>query len=601
MANNAKDLPLNLAALANADPVATIEAIYDRIAAAGDDGVWINRVSRADALERACAVRNMPPGPLRGVPFAVKDNIDVAGLPTTAACPDFAYTAERSATAVRRLEAAGAIVIGKTNLDQFATGLVGTRTPYGVSRNPFDARYIPGGSSSGSAVAVATGLVSFALGTDTAGFGRVPAGFNNIVGLKPTRGLISCAGVVPACRSLDCVSVFALTVEDAATVMAAAGGPDAADPFSREITPRPALASGNLRVGVPAEADLVFDGDPLAAAAFDDAVARLSALGTSVERFDMAPFRETAALLYSGPWVAERLAVVAEFLAKSPDSFHPITRQIIEGGARFSAVDTFRALYRLEELRRQAGTVWQGFDVLMMPTSPTIYTLAQIAAEPIRHNSMLGTYTNFVNLLDLCALAVPNGMRPDGLPTGITFLAPADSDALLTRLGKTFHGAVGGAMGATGIALDDAPADDGTVSEAGSVSLAVVGAHLSGEPLNPHLLRLGARLARCCATSPEYRLYALAEAGPLARPGMLRDDTGGAPIEVEVWSLSEAAFGSLVAKVPPPLCIGTVTLEDGATVRGFLCEPHGIQGAEEITRFGGWRAFRRANGTVPSV
>jgi len=596
MADNAKDVPLHLAALADADPAATIEAVYDRIAARGDDGVWIDRVARADALARARAVRDLPPHPLRGVPFAVKDNIDVAGLKTTAACPDFAYVASRTATAVQRLEAAGAILIGKTNLDQFATGLVGTRTPYGVSRNPFDARYIPGGSSSGSAVAVAAGLVSFALGTDTAGSGRVPAGFNNIVGLKPTRGRISCAGVVPACRSLDCVSILALTVEDAAAVLNAAAGPDADDPYSREVAPLPALRPDALRIGVPAPADLVFDGDALAAAAFEQALARLAALGAIVQRIDMTPFRETAELLYSGPWVAERLAAVAEFLISSPQSFHPVTRQIIEGGARFSAVDTFRALYRLEALRGRAAAVWQGCDVLMVPTSPTIYTLEQVAEQPIARNSSLGTYTNFVNLLDLCALAVPNGLRPDGLPTGVTFIAPAGGEAMLGRMGSAFHRLVGGDLGASGIPLAAAP--PGPAADDAAVSLAVVGAHLSGEPLNPQLLRLGARLARRCATSPDYRLYALPESGPLARPGLVRDDTGGGPIEVEVWSLSEAAFGSLAARVPPPLCIGTVVLEDGAAVRGFLCEPHGLHGAEEITRFGGWRAYRRASGAA---
>ena len=598
MADNAKDVPLHLAALVDADPVTTIEAVYDRIAARGEDGVWISRVARGDALARARAVRDLPPHPLRGVPFAVKDNIDVAGLATTAGCPDFAYDATRTAAAVQRLEAAGAILIGKTNLDQFATGLVGTRTPYGVSRNPFDARYIPGGSSSGSAVAVAAGLVSFALGTDTAGSGRVPAGFNNIVGLKPTRGRISCAGVVPACRSLDCVSILALTVEDAAAVLAAAGGLDADDPYSREVAPLPARSPDTLRIGVPATADLVFDGDALAAAAFEQALARLAALGATVQRIDMTPFRETAELLYSGPWVAERLAAVAEFLATKPQAFHPVTRQIIESGARFSAVDTFRALYRLEELRGRAAAVWQGCDALMVPTSPTIYTLEQVAEQPIARNSTLGTYTNFVNLLDLCALAVPNGMRADGLPTGVTFIAPAGGEAMLGRLGSAFHRLAGGNLGASGIRLAAAPAGPPAADE-GAVSLAVVGAHLSGEPLNPHLLRLGARLARSCATSPDYRLYALPESGPLARPGLLRDATGGGPIEVEVWSLSEAAFGSLAARVPPPLCIGTVVLEDGATVRGFLCEPHGLQGAEEITRFGGWRAFRRANGAAP--
>jgi allophanate hydrolase len=442
-------------------PTDVIRAVYGRLDRF--DHVWITKVPQEQALARAAEVERTGRGlPLSGVPFAVKDNIDVAGLPTTAACKEFAYSPEKTATAVHRLIQAGAILVGKTNLDQFATGLVGTRSPYGPVHNPFDKRYISGGSSSGSAVAVATGMVSFALGTDTAGSGRVPAGLNNIVGFKPTRGLVSCAGVLPACRTLDCVSVLALTCADSRAVLQVIKGYDRADPYSRPETdkldlfpPRPA----RFRFGVPQGEELNFFGDQESPALFARAVPLLQSLGGQRVAIDFAPFRETARLLYEGPWVAERLAALKDFYAKHADAFLPVTRRIIGGGARYSAVDAFEAFYRLQQLKSQAAGEWARIDVLVVPTTGTVYTLDQIEADPIQLNSNLGYYTNFVNLMDLCALALPCGFRKNGVPFGVTLIAPALADGLLCALGIEFQARLGGRLGATRHVLPARKAD----------------------------------------------------------------------------------------------------------------------------------------------
>ena len=447
--------------------VAVADAVLDRIAAAGDDRVWIHRPPDDELRDRAAALDARHAAgeamPLYGLPFAVKDNIDVAGWPTTAGCPEFAYTPEHSATVVDRLTDAGALPVGKTNLDQFATGLVGVRSPYGTSRNPFDPRFIPGGSSSGSAVAVASGLVSFALGTDTAGSGRVPAAFNNIVGLKPTRGALSTSGVVPACRSLDCGSIFALCAGDAAAVFDVAAAFDAADPFSRRRLP--ATIEGDpagLRFAVPRAADLEFFGDAAAERIFSDAVARLEALGARPIEVDISPLLEVARLLYEGPWVAERYAAIAEFIEARRGAMHPITRQIIEAGAAPSAVDAFRAFYRLRQLARDVAPMWDDAEILMTPTAATIYTVAEIESDPVGRNGNLGYYTNFMNLLDLCGVAVPAGFRDDGLPLGVTLAAPAGNDAMLCRLADALHRAAGVTLGATGAALPPPGAFDDT-------------------------------------------------------------------------------------------------------------------------------------------
>ena len=526
------------------------------------------------------------------MPFAIKDNIDLAGVPTTAACPAFASTPTESAPVVQRLLDAGAIPVGKVNLDQFATGLVGVRSPYGVPRNPFRADIIPGGSSSGSAVAVAAGLVSFALGTDTAGSGRIPAGLNNLVGLKPTKGANSTRGVVPACRSLDCVSVFALTCADAGAVQRVIEGFDPADAYSRRRAPTPPWPT-RPRVGVPAANELHFDGDAESAQLFAAALARLSTLGAQTVEIDFAPFREAAALLYQGPWVAERWAALRDFHARQPDAFFPVTGQIVQAAEKLGAADAFAGFHRLAELARRTAAEWEKMDVLLVPTAPRPYTLAEVATDPTGPNSRLGTYTNFVNLLDLSALAVPAGRRDDGVPWGVTFIAPAWREPDLLVLGAKWQTDVGGHLGATGIPLPTPRAADFAAPRTGgTVRLAVVGAHLSGLPLNHQLTDLGARLVWTGTTAPRYRLFALPNTVP-PKPGLVRVDAEGAAIALEVWELTTAAFGSFVAAVPPPLCIGTVMLASGEAVKGFLCEPAALTGAEDITRHGGWRAYLR--------
>jgi allophanate hydrolase len=572
-------------------PTQLVDDVLRRIAAHADPAVWIHLLSRDELLAHARRVEARDPAaqPLYGVPFAIKDNIDLAGVPTTAACPEFAYTPAESAPVVQRLLDAGAIPLGKTNLDQFATGLVGVRSPHGVPRNPFRADVIPGGSSSGSAVAVAAGLVSFSLGTDTAGSGRVPAGLNNLVGLKPTKGALSTRGVVPACRSLDCVSIFALACADAAEVQRIAEGFDSADAFSRA---RPLLSTfaSAPRIGVPAARDLQFFRDAEAEKLFHDSLARVTALGAQLVEIDFAPFSETATLLYQGPWVAERWAALRAFHQKHADAFFPVTRKIVEGAANLTAADTFEGFYKLAALARRAATEWEKMDALMLPTAPRPYTVADLAADPLGPNTRLGTYTNFVNLLDLSALAVPAGLRSDGIPWGVTFIAPAWRDADLLALGARWHTDVGGNLGATTHPLPPlTPFISTSVSD--TVRLAVVGAHLSGLPLNHQLTDRGAHLVWTGQTTPIYRLYALPNTAP-PKPGLVRVAADGAAIALEVWELSTVAFGSFVAAVPPPLCIGTVALSTGENVKGFLCEPSAFNGADDITRFGGWRAYR---------
>jgi allophanate hydrolase len=574
-------------------PAETVARSYQRIRDHNDPAIFISLRDEKDAIaeaERLAARKDAGELPLLGVPVAVKDNIDVLGMPTTAACPAFSYSPSYDATAVARLRAAGAIPIGKTNLDQFATGLVGVRSPYGIPKNPLRGELLPGGSSSGSAVAVAAGLVPLALGTDTAGSGRVPALLNNIVGLKPSLGMISTAGVVPACRTLDCVSIFSLTVDDAVTALAAMTGPDGADPFSRDrplgaITAQPT----NLRLGVPRSGQLIFFGDKAQDAAYRDALKRLASLGATLVEFDMEPFYETARLLYEGPWVAERYLVIRNLLASSPDAIHPVTREIIAPGARLTAAETFSALYRLQGVRKIAERILSNFDAMVLPTAPTVYTTAQVLADPVLLNSRLGTYTNFVNLLDLCGLALPASFRPDGLPFGITLLAPAGRDALLASIGRVFHADTGLDVGANAIAqppLAALPARAG----GDDIAIAVVGAHLSGMALNGELKALSGRLVETAITAPDYKLYALDTMPP--KPGMLRVEAStGTGIELEIWALSASAFGKFVAAIPPPLSIGTIRLADGRNVKGFLVEPAALDGARDISAFGGWRAF----------
>lgn len=570
---------------------------------------WIHRVPEARLLERARALDTwlahrgdalLPP--LFGVPFVVKDNIDVAGLPTTAGCPDFAYVPDRSARAVEKLLEAGALLIGKTNLDQFATGLVGTRSPYGACRNPRNPDYIAGGSSAGSAIAVACGAATFSLGTDTAGSGRVPAALNNLVGLKPSRGAVSNRGVFPACRSLDCVSIFSLSCEDAATVFRVIAEYDEADPFARRLRPPQAPRwpeqRSHFRYAVPREMDLEFFGDAGAATCFRTAVARLEALGGKRREIDFSAFREASRLLYEGPWIAERFLSVRDFLVTHPESVMSPTAEIIARGQGISAADAFASYYRLKRLRRDIASVWSEVDCLLTPTVPTTYRLDEIAAEPVASNSRLGYYTNFMNLLDLCAYAVPAGFLESGQAFGVTLSAPAFHEHVLFPVASALQRAGGLPVGASDRLLP--PSADAFTLEAASlgvrppesVLLAVCGAHMEGLPLNHQLTQIGATLHRRTRTAPRYRLYHLHGFDP-ARPGMVRD-AAGTSIEVEVWAVPSAALGGFVDGVPAPLTIGSVELESGDVVKGFLCEGHVLGAATDISDTGGWRQYLAA-------
>ncbi|MBB6143385.1 allophanate hydrolase [Silvibacterium bohemicum] len=577
-------------------PVALVEEIYDRIEADGLHPVWISLVPKTENLARAqelASAGSVDTLPLFGMPFAVKDNIDVAGLPTTAGCPAYAYQPVTTATAVQRLLDAGAILIGKTNLDQFATGLVGTRSPHGACSSVFNPLYISGGSSSGSAVAVAKGLVSFSLGTDTAGSGRVPAAFNQIVGLKPTRGALSTTGVVPACRTLDCVSIFAETCADAAKVFSTAQAFDAVDSYSRDsktMSPR-AWDITSFRFGVPRPEQLEFFGDSDSAISFAKSIQSLETLGGTKVEIDFAPFRAAANLLYSGAWVAERLAAIGSFLSDHASEIDPTVYKIIAGAERFTAVDAFQATYKLEELRRVTAKVWDVIDLLLLPTVPRTYTIAEVQAAPIETNTNLGYYTNFVNLLDLAAVAAPAGLKSSGLPFGVSLIAPAFSEASLLLTADSLHRKLTATISASARKLSETPALEAQKRPPETMPIAVVGAHLTGQPLNWQLTERHGKLLATTKTSREYRLYALPNSTP-AKPGLLYEPGFEGPgIEVEVWALPIETVGSFLAMIPPPLAIGSLRLESGEIVKGFLCEPAGLAGAKEITHLRGWRNY----------
>lgn len=530
-------------------------------------------------------------GALSGLRFAVKDNLDVRGLPTTAACPAFAYTATAHAAVVHKLLKAGASLLGKTNLDQFACGLNGTRSPYGAVPNAFDPTYVSGGSSSGSAYVVATGQVDFALGTDTAGSGRVPAGLNNIVGIKPSKGLISTRGLVPAAQSVDCVSIFARTVATAASVLEVAMGYDPLDPYSRSLNLATQALPAQFRFGVPSE--LAFFGDSLAEAAFQQAIQRLRDMGGTPVSIDYAPLAAAAALLYDSALVAERYAAVHGFFDVHADQVIEPVRSILAAGQGYSAADVFEAQVKLRAYGQQAAAMWAGraaIDLLLVPTAPTHYTIAQMQADPVVLNRNLGAYTNFVNLLDYAAISVPSSIRPDGLPFGVTFIGPCGSDWQLAELGQRYHHATGLLQGALDLPLP-APQKPPGIQPQASVRVAVVGAHLSGMPLNSQLTERQATLVASTTTAPDYQLYALPGTVP-PKPGLLRVAPGaGAQIAVEVWEMPLAHYGSFVALIPAPLGIGSLNLADGSSVQGFICEPQALQGALDITHLGGWRAY----------
>lgn len=541
---------------------------------------WITRL--AAPLAGAAA------GPLAGLGFAAKDNIDVAGVPTTAACPAFARTPAAHAHVVQRLLDAGAALLGKTNLDQFACGLNGTRSPYGAVPNSFDPRYVSGGSSSGSAYVVATAQADFALGTDTAGSGRVPAGLNNIVGIKPSRGLLSARGVVPAAQSVDCVSIFARTVAVAARVLHAAMGYDPEDPYGRKLALATRPLPAAFRFGLPSA--LNFFGDAQSQAAFERAIEQLRALGGTPVEIDYAPLANAAALLYDSALVAERYAAVRAFFdAHEAEVVAPV-RGILAQGRGYSAADFVDARTRLHALGQRAAAMWSDIDVLLVPTAPAHYTIEAMQADPVALNRNLGEYTNFVNLLDYAAISVPASLRADGLPFGITLIGRAGSDFQLAELGQRFHHATGLPLGATREPLpplQDLP----LIAAVPTVQVAVVGAHLSGMPLNGQLTERGARLIAATHTAPDYRLYALPGTVP-PKPGLLRVAAGeGAAIALEIWEMPTTHYGSFVALIPAPLGIGSLLLADGRSVQGFLCEALAVAGADDITGLGGWRAY----------
>ena len=541
--------------------------------------VWISRTEPEDLLAAARAVdARLAAGeilPLAGVPFAAKDNIDVAGLETTAACPSFAFEPEASATVIAQLLAAGALCVGKTNLDQFATGLNGSRSPYGVPRNPYNLAYVSGGSSSGSSVAVSTGQVAFALGTDTAGSGRVPAAFQHLIGFKPTKGRWSTKGLLPACRSIDCVTVFTDDTADARLVDQVLAGFDAGDPFSKPLAD---TLITRRTIGVPRRNQRVFFGDSEAEYLYDRALDTLAASAEIVE-IDLAPLLEAAQLLYGGPWVAERTAAMAQILSENPGAIDPTVREVVEQGLNYSAVDVFNGIYRMAEIKRHADTLWQNIDLFAFPTTGTTYRVAEMLAASVALNSNLGFYTNFVNLLDMAALAVPAGVRANGTGFGITLIGPADTDRALLDAADAYL---------TAAALAPPPQLD-LEGKMQTVKLAVVGAHLKDMPLHWQLTSRDAQFVGAFETAPNYRLYAIADSVP-PKPALVHSDEGAA-IKVEVYELDVAEFGSFVVEVPAPLAIGNVTLADGTTVKGFVSEPRALTRAEDITHLGGWRAY----------
>ena len=580
-------------------PTEVVREIYAKIRSEGERPVWISlideerNIGRAKELELTADAETLP---LFGIPFAIKDNFDVEDMATTAACPAYARQARDTAEVVRRLLDAGGILIGKTNMDQFATGLVGTRTPFGICSSVFSADHISGGSSSGSAVAVAKGLVTFALGTDTAGSGRVPAAFNQLVGLKPTRGLVSTTGLLPACKTLDCVSVFSETCFDAARVFSVLRGPDAEDPYSREAKigegASPWSASV-FRFGVPDEESLEFFGDEDARALYVKSVEALGSLGGEAVYFDYRPFLAAANLLYSGPWVSERLAAIQEFCQEHLEAMDPTVGRIVSGAGRYSAVDAFEAAYKLEEIRKQADLVLSQIDILLLPTTPTIYKIDEVLNDPIQLNTNLGYYTNFVNLLDMAAVAVPAGFRPNGMPFGVSVIGKAFTDQGLLTVADRLHRKLAITLGGSDRLVADTPALPDMDAPGSCVLMAVVGAHLTGQPLNWQLRERKARLVRTVRTHPDYKLYALPNTSP-PKPGLVYSPGNPGPgIELEVWAMPEDTVGSFLNGIPAPLSLGTVLLEDGSSVKGFLCEPYGVIGALEITHLGGWRAYMR--------
>ncbi|MEL7149565.1 MAG: allophanate hydrolase [Pseudomonadota bacterium] len=590
------EIPLTFASLRQAyadgiQPERVIEQVYARIEEVSDPNIFLCLFPKDDLLTEATALGAYDETrPLWGVPFVIKDNIDVAGKPTTAACPEFAYIPEETAFVVRRLQAAGALLIGKTNLDQFATGLVGVRTPYGAPKNALDPAIVPGGSSCGSGVAVAHGIASFSLGTDTAGSGRVPAALNNIVGLKPSLGALSASGVVPACRTLDTISIFALTVADAYDAYAVAAAHDPSDCYSRRIdTPALVAPPASPKIGIPSKDSIRFEGDAAQARSFAATIEALKTSGAQIVEIDFEPLYEIAELLYFGPWVAERYVATEAIVTGTPDALYPVTRKIIGSAEGMTAADTFKGFYKLKELANSVAPALSACDALCVPSIPTFATVADLEADPLGPNNMLGTYTNFVNLMNLCAITVPTPGREDGRPGSVTFIAEAGADAQAAALAARVETLGTRKLGSTCWSLTSQPLPDAALPD--FIRIAVCGAHMAGLPLNHTMTERGARLVRTDETAPDYNFYALPGSG-VARPGLVRTSPGkGARIAVELWDMPVDAFGGFMKTIPAPLGIGAVKLADDSLVQGFLCEAIATQSAEDITSLADWRKY----------
>lgn len=560
------------------------------------DSAWISIATEAKIdeqlkhLDQLLADKTIANLPLYGIPFAIKDNIDAAGWATTVACPDFAFHPKKNATVVEKLLNAGAILVGKTNLDQFATGLVGTRSPFGAVPNTFDPSYVSGGSSSGSASVVARGLACFSLGTDTAGSGRIPAAFNNLVGTKPTPGLVSTEGVFPACKSIDCVSIMTLTAADADIVLNVmkSNDVDRAQEAQFHPTPKPLFNFIKpIRIGLPISCQFLDDGQYQKA--FAKAIENAKGLEVEFVAVDIDPFVKAGKLLYDGPWVSERFAVTEDFLKTNPDSFDASVKQIIESGASYTAAQGFRAIYQLKDLEIEAKKAWAKCDVIMVPSAPNHPTMEDLKNHPIIKNSELGMYTNYVNLMRLCAVAVPAGFTEKGMPFGVTLLAQEGSDNALLKLAAQWQILFGLPLGKSNT--------KGSLNELGisahkydAMEIAVVGAHLRGMPLHSQLTDRRARLIKACKSSKSYKLFALPNTTP-PKPGLVKAKTNGAAIDLEVYEMPMAEVGSFLSLIPAPLGLGNIELEDGSWVKGFICEPYAIDGAKDITDLGGWKPY----------
>lgn len=576
-------------------PRQVLSDIHQRAALHSDHNIWIHLLNDEELEPYLIALEQKQPEqmPLWGVPFAIKDNLDLANIPTTAGCEAFTYTPHSSARVVQQLLDAGAIPVGKTNLDQFATGLNGTRSPFGACKNAVNPQYISGGSSSGSSVAVALGLASFSLGTDTAGSGRVPACFNNLIGVKPTRGMLSSTGLVPACKSLDCITVFTYNTDDANQVLAVAEGFDRKDPYSRK---NPFLNQarsygqqhGALTLGVIPTNQLIFFGDDAYASAYERTLETLQQTGIKLVEIDYTPFDEAARLLYEGPWVAERYLATQPLIDNNPQAIFPVVREIIAPGNEPKATSLFNAQYRLRELKQICDQQLEQIDCLLTPTAGRCFTVDEMLEQPVLYNSQLGYYTNFMNLLDYASIAVPTQMADSGLPFGITLAGPAFADRELLSIANRIHSLFALTAGASDLPIQKQ--NQNKVISPRFIDVVVCGAHLEGLPLNWQLTERGATLKQKTVTAPKYKLYALA-GGPPFRPGLAFDETNGSAVEVEVWRMPAAEFGGFVEGIPAPLGIGKVQLAGGSQVSGFICEPCGLEQARDITTFGGWRNY----------